>query len=191
MHEFKITIDSEAKYLEGFGLSLHNIMKLPLTLRSLNKKGLRIEDGRVIDYNYTGLILEQVLKENKLIRTIPKNGAYRGKSVLVAPIRDKEGDVIAAIGISDAYGAIDFIECFCRNPTEISEIKKCITNKKTNDKPIKVYRVEGIRHTGVVFAETPEKAISKAFEEGSVGDWEMPQAIEVPLPKDYKIIRVD
>lgn len=53
---------------------------------------------------------------------------------------------------------------------------------------MKVYRVDGIRHSGVVFAETPEKAISQAVEQGLVGDWEVPQATEVVLPKGYKIV---
>ncbi len=54
---------------------------------------------------------------------------------------------------------------------------------------MKVYHVEGIRHSGVVFAETPEKAISNAIEDDLVGDWEMPQATEVPIPKGYKIVK--
>jgi hypothetical protein len=53
---------------------------------------------------------------------------------------------------------------------------------------MKVYHVEGIRHCAVVFAETPEEAIAQAVEQGSVGDWETPQATEVPPPKNYRII---
>jgi hypothetical protein len=53
---------------------------------------------------------------------------------------------------------------------------------------MKVYHVEGIRHCAVVFAETPEEAVAQAVEQDLVGDWEIPQAIEVPLPKDYRII---
>ena len=51
---------------------------------------------------------------------------------------------------------------------------------------MKVYHVRGVRHCTVVFAETPEMAIAQAVEQESVGDWEMPQAIEPP--KDYQII---
>ena len=134
MHEFKITPESTGKDLEVFALSLHNIIKLPLTIRSLNEKGLRIEDGKIIDYNFTGPILEQVLNENKSIRTVPTNGPFKGRSVLVAPIRDNEGDVVAAIGISDTYGAIDFMECFCRNPTIVAEVEKCMSDKRYNNK---------------------------------------------------------
>ncbi len=130
MHEFKIGPDSSGLDLKEFALSLHNIIKLPLTIRSLHKKGLRIEDGRVIDDNFTGPVLEKVLKENKLISSVPTDGPFKGKSVLVAPIRDDEGSVVAAIGISDTYGAIDFMECFCRNPTVITEVEKCIMDKR-------------------------------------------------------------
>lgn len=134
MHEFKITPESTGKDLEVFALSLHNIIKLPLTIRSLNEKGLRIEDGKIIDYNFTGPILEQVLNENKSIRTVPTSGPFKGRSVLVAPIRDDEGGIVAAIGISDTYGAIDFMECFCRNPTIVTEVEKCVSDKIYNNK---------------------------------------------------------
>jgi len=99
-------------------------------MRSLNKNGVRVEDGRVIDYDYTGPALEQALSEKKLVRSVPKSGAYRGKSVIVAPVPDCDGEVVAAIGLSDTYGALDFIECFCRNPTVIDEVEKCLVKRK-------------------------------------------------------------
>jgi hypothetical protein len=83
-----------------------------------------------VDDNYTGPVLEQVLKENRLIKTIPKSGAFKGKSVVASPIRDDAGKVVAAIAISDAYGAIDSIECFCRSPSEIKSVEKCIIEKR-------------------------------------------------------------
>jgi len=74
-------------------------------------------------------VLEQVLEENRLIQTVPRSGAYKGKSVIAAPIQDAEGKVVAAIGLSDAYGALDFIECFCRNPTGVEDVKKCLIER--------------------------------------------------------------
>ncbi len=59
---------------------------------------------------------------------------------------------------------------------------------KDKELSMKVYHVEGIRHSGVVFAETHEKAISQAVEQDLVGDWEAPQATEIDLPKGYKIV---
>lgn len=52
---------------------------------------------------------------------------------------------------------------------------------------MKVYHVHGIRHYAVVFAETPEEAVAQAIERGLVGNWEAPEAVEVPLPKGYRI----
>ena len=54
---------------------------------------------------------------------------------------------------------------------------------------MKVYHVEGIRHSGVVFAETPDDAVKQAVEQKLIGDWEMPQATEIALPKGYRIVR--
>jgi hypothetical protein len=53
---------------------------------------------------------------------------------------------------------------------------------------IRVYYVHGIRHQTVVFAETPDQAIAQAIEQGLVGDWEYPEATEVPLPQGYRIV---
>ncbi len=53
---------------------------------------------------------------------------------------------------------------------------------------MKVYRVHGIRHDAVIFAETPEEAIAQAVEQDLVSDWEMPEAFEVPLPRGFRII---
>jgi hypothetical protein len=39
-------------------------------MRGKTKKGVSVEKGEVVDFEYTGLILEQVLKENRVIRTI-------------------------------------------------------------------------------------------------------------------------
>lgn len=53
---------------------------------------------------------------------------------------------------------------------------------------MKVYYVQGIRHSAVIFAESLEKAIAQAIEQGLVDEWEMPEATEVPPPKGYKIM---
>ncbi len=53
---------------------------------------------------------------------------------------------------------------------------------------MKVYHIHGIRHQAVIFAETPEEAVAQAIERELVGDWEYPEAVEVPLPRGYRII---
>ncbi len=51
-----------------------------------------------------------------------------------------------------------------------------------------VYHVQGVRHNAVIFAETPEEAITQAAEQVLVGEWEVPDALEVPPPRGYRII---
>ncbi|MDY7079081.1 MAG: hypothetical protein SXV54_19375 [Chloroflexota bacterium] len=50
---------------------------------------------------------------------------------------------------------------------------------------LKVYQVQGARHQTVIFATSPEEAVAQAVECNLVGDWEMPDAVEVPLPPGY------
>ena len=51
-----------------------------------------------------------------------------------------------------------------------------------------VYHVHGIRHQAVVFARSPQEAVAQAIERGLVGDWEAPDAVEVPLPRGYRLV---
>lgn len=88
--KIQISADSDAREVAPFAMAVHELLGLPVTMRSLNKKGVRIEKGKILDDNYTGPVLEQVLKENQIIRTIPTNGRYTGIPVVVAPIRNKE-----------------------------------------------------------------------------------------------------
>lgn len=101
-----------------------------MAIRSLNEKGVRIEDGKIMDHEYTGPVLEQVLRENRIIQAVPKTGDFKGKSVIVAPIQDDGGNVVAAIGLSDAYGALDLIDCLCKHVGVIEEVERCLIEKK-------------------------------------------------------------
>ncbi|HEY6586565.1 MAG TPA: DUF2111 domain-containing protein, partial [Candidatus Methanoperedens sp.] len=70
----QISADSNAEDIAHFALAIHELLGLPVTMRSLNKKGVRIEKGKILDNDYSGPILETVLKENKTSRTIPTSG---------------------------------------------------------------------------------------------------------------------
>lgn len=108
MNEYIISADSDAGDLAGVALAIHEIInRLPVTARSLNNPGVRIEEGVVIDDAYTGPILELAMGKNHLIKTIPKTGAYTNVPVVVAPIRNSDGDAIAAIGLVDITGIFD------------------------------------------------------------------------------------
>lgn len=97
----QITSSSKGKDVEPMALAIHQLVnKLPTTMRTKNSPGVRIEEGKVIDYNYTGPILEKVLKEGNVIRDIPEEGAYSGIPVVVVPIKE-ENEVIGVVGIVD------------------------------------------------------------------------------------------
>jgi hypothetical protein len=108
MHCYTISCNSDASELEPIVLAVHELIhRLPVTAKSLEKGGIRIEDGHVIDRDYSGPVLIEVIKINTLIKTIPATGAYKGVPVTVAPIRDCEGAAIGAIGIVDITGIFD------------------------------------------------------------------------------------
>lgn len=111
MRKLVISEDARPSDLAPLALAINEIVKLPVTMRSANTPGVRVEKGQVLDENYSGPILEDVLKTGKHIRTIPGNGAYKGIPVSVAPII-AEGKTIAAIGLVDIIGTVDIPEVF-------------------------------------------------------------------------------
>jgi len=89
-------------------MALHEMLsRLPITARSKEQPGIRIESGVVVDNAYSGPVLEQVLRENRLMKVTPKTGAYKGVPVVVSPIRDEKGDAVVAIGVVDITGIFD------------------------------------------------------------------------------------
>ncbi len=124
-----ITADSTSEEIAPVAMAVHELTRLPVTMRSLNKKGVRIEKGKILDYDYTGPVLEQALKENAIIRTIPTNGKYTGIPVVVAPVRNREGYGIAAIGIVDLVGTIDLGFVFGDYPQVVKQVEECLRAK--------------------------------------------------------------
>ncbi len=108
MFRYIISSSSSADDIEPIGMAVHELLnRLPITARSREKRGIRIEEGRVIDREYSGPALEEALLENRKVREVPKTGAYKGVPVVVSPIRDQDGDAIAAIGVVDITGIFD------------------------------------------------------------------------------------
>lgn len=108
MEQHIISASSSARDLAPIALCIHDLLgRLPVTARSRDHPGVRVEDGKVIDEAYTGPVLEEVLAENATLRVRPTGGPYRGIPVAVAPVRDDEGRAIAAIGIVDVTGIFD------------------------------------------------------------------------------------
>ena len=102
--------DAGSDELESIAVAIHTLVKLPTTIRSLKRKGLRLEKGKIIDRDYTGPVLEEVLRTGKTVRGVPKEGTYLGRNVAVSPIFSEEGKVIAAIGILDLLSVLEMQE---------------------------------------------------------------------------------
>ena len=108
MEQYIISASSTARDLAPIMICIHDLLgRLPVTARSRDHPGIRIEDGKIIDQAYTGPILEEVLAGNTMKRVQPTAGPYRGIPVVVAPVRDSEGRAIGAIGIVDVTGIFD------------------------------------------------------------------------------------
>ena len=127
----QITADSSASDISPFALAIHELLGLPVTMRSLNKKGVRIEKGKILDNDYTGPVLESVLKENKMMRTIPTSGKYAGIPVIVVPVHNKEGYGIAAIGVVDLVGTVDLGYVFGDYPEVVKQVQECVRARVT------------------------------------------------------------
>jgi hypothetical protein len=118
-----ISEDSTGEELASVAKAVNDLLVIPVTARSKNKKGVRVERGEVVDFDYTGPILERVLKENRVIRTIPTTGKYAGIPVVVAPVRNRKGEVIAALGVVDVVGTVDLGAAFAEYPQVLQKIK--------------------------------------------------------------------
>ncbi len=97
----QITSSSNSKEIAPMALAIHQLVnKLPVTMRCKNSNGVKVEEGEIIDYDYTGPILEKALKNGKIIHETPETGDYEGIPVVVVPIIEGN-EVISAIGIVD------------------------------------------------------------------------------------------
>ncbi|UEC42276.1 MAG: hypothetical protein METHAR1v1_480022 [Methanothrix sp.] len=122
MAELIISEKSGPADLAPIALAANQILGLPVTLRSLQFPGVRVEGGEVIDDGYSGPVLEEVMASGKALRTVPKSGVYQGVPVSVAPIRDKAGEVIAAMGVVDVVGTIDIPSVFGAYTEVVKEV---------------------------------------------------------------------
>ncbi len=124
MSELRLSADSSSDEILPFAKMFHELVSLPVTMRSKNKKGVRLEKGKVVDMDYTGPVLEEALQKNCVIHTIPDRGAYKGIPVVVAPIQDSEGAPIAAVGIVDVVCTIDLASVFGNYPQIVRQVEE-------------------------------------------------------------------
>jgi hypothetical protein len=118
-----INEDSTAEELAPIALAVNELLVIPVTMRSKNKKGVRVEKGEVIDFEYTGPVLERALDENRVIRTTPLTGRYARIPVAVTPIRNRKGGAIAALGVVDVVGTVDLGAIFADFPRVLEQIR--------------------------------------------------------------------
>jgi len=108
MHRYTLSCSADATDLEPVVLAVHELIhRLPVTAKSRDRDGIRVEDGRVIDRHYSGPVLLEAIAQNRLIQVTPTSGTYKGVPVTVTPLRDKDGNAIGAIGIVDITGIFD------------------------------------------------------------------------------------
>jgi hypothetical protein len=124
MAELVISEKSGSSDLAPLALAVNQILGLPVTLRSTEGPGVRVEEGTVLDDGYSGPVLEEAMRSGKPIRTVPKSGVYKGVPVSVAPIMDRDGKVIAAMGIVDVVGTIDIPAVFGAYTEVVKEVSE-------------------------------------------------------------------
>lgn len=101
-----LTNSSTGDEITPVAMAIHELVnRLPVTMRTLKSKGIRIEEGKVIETNYTGPILEKVLQEGKTSNETPNEGPYKGTPVIVVPVIEND-EIIAAIGVIDTTKGI-------------------------------------------------------------------------------------
>ena len=124
MSELHISENSSSDEILPFAKMVHELFSLPVTMRSKNKKGVRLEKGNLIDKDYTGPVLEEAIQKNRVIHTIPTSGEYKGIPVVVTPIQDKDGKPIAALGIVDVVCTIDLASVFGNYPQIVRQVEE-------------------------------------------------------------------
>jgi hypothetical protein len=101
-----LTKSSTGEEITPVAMAIHELVnRLPVTMKTKNSTGVRIEEGKVIDTDYTGPILEKVLLEGKIYNETPIIGPYKGTPVIVVPLIEHD-EIIAAIGVIDTTQGI-------------------------------------------------------------------------------------
>jgi len=129
MSRLVISEDARSEDLAALALAFNEIVRLPVTMRSARFPGVRVEKGQVLDKEYSGPVLEEVIRTGKSIRTTPERGAYQGVPVSVAPIL-VEGRAVAAIGVVDVIGTIDIPEVFGAYGDVLKQVSGKVPEKK-------------------------------------------------------------
>jgi hypothetical protein len=129
MSRLVISEDAGSEELAALALAFNEIIRLPVTMRSARFPGVRVEKGKVLDNEYSGPVLEEVIRTGKSIRTTPEKGAYQGIPVSVAPIL-VDGRAVAAMGVVDVIGTIDIPDVFGAYGDVLKQVSGKVPEKK-------------------------------------------------------------
>lgn len=101
-----LTNSSTGEEIVPVAMAIHELVnRLPITMRTQKSGGVRIEEGEVLETDYTGPILEKVLNDGEISNETPQNGPYKGTPVIVVPLVE-DNQVIAALGVIDTTKGI-------------------------------------------------------------------------------------
>lgn len=93
--------DYEEEDVKTIALAVHELVgRLPVTMRTRRHYGVRCENGKIIESNYTGPVLEETLRTGEIVRKPSKSGKYWGVPVLAVPLV-RNNEAIAVIGVFD------------------------------------------------------------------------------------------
>jgi len=130
----QISKDSSARELEPIAMAVHNLTGLPVAVRSLNKKGVHVINGTVVDYEFTGPVLEEVLSSGRAVRTVPTSGLYEGVPVSAVPVFDHAGELVGVIGvvadmiIAELGEEFNLLDLFKGHPDIVHQVRECLKN---------------------------------------------------------------
>ncbi|HHI30720.1 hypothetical protein B6V01_000950 [Methanosarcinales archaeon ex4572_44] len=139
MVSLQISKDSSARELEPVAMAVYSLIGLPVAVRSLNKKGVHVINGKVVDYEFTGPVLEEVLSSGCDVKTVPTSGLYKGVPVSAVPLFDYTGELVGAIGvvadmiITELGEEFNLLDLFKGHPDIVHHVKECL-KKILNDR---------------------------------------------------------
>ena len=107
MFRVVISEDARSEDLAALALAFNEIVQLPVTMRSARFPGVQVEKGKVLDNEYSGPVLEEVIR-----------------TILI------EGRAVAAIGIVDVIGTIDIPEVFGAYEAVLKQVSGKVPEKK-------------------------------------------------------------
>ena len=128
MSSLVVSEESRSEDLAAIALALNEVVRLPVTMRGSKYPGVRVESGRVLDKNYSGPVLEEVLRTGKARRAVREKGAYQGVPLSVAPII-VEGRAVA-VGIVDVIGTIDIPQVFGNYVDVVRQVARPVPENK-------------------------------------------------------------